>query len=105
MVIDESISSIQRTVAHLKSTDADYDTHEAILAAPAWFIEQVGKLFEDKKQTPEDVVDTIAECKLVPKDDIDEPFTIAHDGRLFPVLPAWALKRFLAELAAAPWGG
>ena len=92
MVIDESISNIQRTVAHLEGTDPEYQTRPAVVAAPKWFIDQASKLFEDQKETPDDVLDQLAGCKLVVKDDIDEPFTIAHDGRLFPVLPAWARR-------------
>lgn len=90
MITDESISNIQRTVAHLRREDEDYEKHPAVIAAPKWWVNLVKTIYVGQMATPEDELDTIEGCAVTIKDDIDEPFAVAADGRFFPVLPGWA---------------
>lgn len=92
MVHDESLANIKRTVDHLSSTDPEYATRPAVVAAPQWWVDLIRDYFKDQMETPEDVLDQVHGCKLVLKTDIDEPFTVAADGRIFPALPAWARR-------------
>ena len=92
MIVDESIANIQRTVAHLKKEDTGYDANPAVVVAPTWWIDLVRNAFREKMETPDDAIDSVAECKLIVKDDLAEPVTVAHDGRIYPVMPVWARR-------------
>ena len=92
MIVDESISNIERTVRHLRAAagSQSYSEHPAVVAAPQWFVDEVKRAFADQMVEATDEVDQLAGCKLVVRDDIEEPFTIAADGTLYPALPGWA---------------
>lgn len=90
MITDESISNIKRTVAHLRREDKDYDQRPAVIAAPTWWVNLVRTIYVGQMETPEDELETIEGCAVVVKDDIEEPFTVSHEGRMYPVLPGWA---------------
>jgi hypothetical protein len=92
MIVDESLGNIDRTVRMLRKQQPDFDARPAIIAAPQWWLDEIKKAFADKLQSPDDEISEIHECKVVLRTDIDEPFTIAADGRLFPVLPDWARR-------------
>lgn len=90
MVIDESLSNIERTVAHLQANTPDYKASPAVVAAPQWWVDLLKNLHKESMVDATDEVDQVCGCKLIVKPELEEPFTISGEGRLFPVLPAWA---------------
>ena len=90
MITDESISSIERTVAHLQSVDPAYAEHPAVIAAPGWWMKLFAVIHPQNMETSEDVLDEVAGCKIIAKDGITEPVLVAAGGTTYPVLPSWA---------------
>lgn len=87
MIVDESIVIIERTTKHLAEHDPDYAQHPAVIAAPGWWLEKV-KAYAGAGGTDQEV-EEVCGCKVVRKEELEGPTLIAHDGRIWNLLPTW----------------
>ena len=62
------------------------ETPLPVIAAPGWWLDDVRR--EVGLEAGSEVVE-IHECKVLRMDEIPEPCLIDHDGKTFPILPAW----------------
>lgn len=88
MSIEHACANILHTVQALKDEVPPNEWSETplpVIAAPSWWIAEALAVAgaNDGK------IETIHECPVIQNDDIAEPVLVAHDGRTFPVLPAW----------------
>lgn len=62
------------------------ETALPVIAAPAWWMEQIRvELGAAEGMEP----DMIHNCKVIRNDDIDQPVLVDHDGKVYPIIPAW----------------
>jgi hypothetical protein len=58
-----------------------------VVAAPAWWLEEV----RAELGAPADTVPCeIHGCSVIQRDELQDPVLIDHDGKIYPILPAWA---------------
>ncbi len=92
-----TIANVGHALMALKekiSPDKWGDTPLPVIAAPGWFIDAVGK---ELGAEPGLVVDSIHGCSVLRQDELNEPVLIDHDGKAFPILPAWMRAKKSAE--------
>lgn len=66
------------------------ETPLPIIAAPHWWLEELRiELGADEGMEP----DTIHNCTVVRRDELEEPMLVDHDGKMYPVLPKWQRKQ------------
>ena len=85
-----AIHNVQHALQALKeqiSPEKWGETPLPVIAAPGWFMEQVRTELGGE---PGLEVAEIHGCAVTRKDEIDEPWLIDHDGKMYPILPQWA---------------
>ena len=63
------------------------ETPLPVIVAPSWFMEQVRT---ELGGDPDLEVAEIHGCSVVRNDEMTEPMLLDHDGKMYPVMPAWA---------------
>lgn len=83
------IANVLHSLQALKETIHPSQWNETplpVIAAPGWWLNQVAaELGQPAGVEPAKVHG----CSVVRNDDIAEPVLVAHDGKVYPVLPAW----------------
>lgn len=84
-----AIANVQHMLMALKESIPSEkwpDTPLPVIASPDWFIEDVAK---DLGAEAGLLVDSIHGCRVIRNDNLQEPMLIDHDGKTYPILPAW----------------
>jgi len=97
-----AIANVQHALQALKEKippDQWSETPLPVIAAPGWWMEEVRKeLGVEVGFEPGE----IHGCHVTRQDNINEPVLIDHDGKVYPILPAWLRAK---EAAADSEGG
>lgn len=84
-----AIANVLHSLQALKETVPPNEWSETplpVIAAPGWWMRQVA---EELGQPADLEPAEVHGCSVVRNDDISEPVLVAHDGKTYPVLPAW----------------
>jgi hypothetical protein len=84
-----AIANVLHSLQALKETVPPNEWSETplpVIAAPGWWMRQVS---EELGQPADMEPAQVHGCSVVRNDDIAEPVLVAHDGKHYPVLPAW----------------
>ena len=90
-----AIANVQHALQALKEqipSDKWDETPLPIIAAPGWWMEDVRKELGGE---PGLEVAEIHGCAVTRKDEINEPWLIDHDGKMYPILPQWSRAKAL----------
>lgn len=84
-----AIANVQHALMALKekiSPEKWSETPLPVIAAPSWWMEEVRK---ELGVEPGFEPGEIHGCHVSRVDTVHEPMLIDHDGRMYPILPAW----------------
>ena len=92
-----SIANVQHALQALKEKIEPHlwaETPLPVIAAPGWWMEEIRKEMnvEEGFEPGE-----IHGCTVLRKDELNEPFLIDHDGKMYPVLPQWMRAKQSAD--------
>ena len=89
MSTPDTVSNILITLQALQETvppNEWADTPLPVIVGPASWMEEVRR---ELGVEPGVVLDSIHGCTVIEKNEVSEPMLLTHDGKLYPVLPAW----------------
>lgn len=90
-----AIANVQHALQALKeqiSPEKWSETPLPVIAAPGWWMEEVRKELGGE---PGLEVAEIHGCAVTRKDEINEPWLIDHDGKMYAILPQWSRAKAL----------
>ena len=97
-----AIANVQHSLQALKEKippNQWCDTPLPVIAAPGWWLEDIRKeLGVEYGYEPGE----IHGCAVLRRDDLPEPMLIDHDGKKYPVLPAWMRAKQAADIEGGP---
>ena len=62
------------------------ETPLPVIVAPGWWL---ADLCREMNVEPGDGIHSIHDCRVMESDHLTEPMLLDHDGKLYPILPAW----------------
>lgn len=89
MTTVHTIANVQHALMALKEKIPPHmwdETPLPVIAAPGWWMEEVRR---DLGVEPGHEPAEIHGCAVLRNDDVPEPVLIDHDGKTYPILPAW----------------
>lgn len=93
-----TIANVQHSLMALKEKIPPHkwaETPLPVIAAPSWWFKQVA---EELGVADDDIeLESIHGCSVVRKDELPEPCLIDHDGKVYPLQPAWLKAKEAAD--------
>ena len=92
-----AIANVQHALQALKEKippDQWGETPLPVIAAPGWWMEEVR---QEMGVAPGFEPGEIHGCHVTRQDSVPEPVLIDHDGKVYPILPAWLRAKATAD--------